>query len=84
MYAIFIEMMDNETRSGYMAQALTKEEMLDGLYKELHEWHGMNLQPCYIFAIENNEINTTIEKEVIDYCSAALVSNDLIKANKGV
>lgn len=85
MYAIYIEMVDtDQTKSSYMASGLSREEMLGGLYKELHEWHGMNLKPAMIFAIKDNEIDESIESEVLSYCESARVANDLIKANKGV
>ncbi|WCO82058.1 hypothetical protein vBPpSSYP_76 [Pseudomonas phage vB_PpS_SYP] len=85
MYAIYIEMVDtDQTTSSYMASGMSKEDMLVGLYKELHEWHGMNLQPAMIFAIKDNEIDEGIEKEVLSYCDSSRVANDLIKANKGV
>jgi len=85
MYAIYLEMVDtDQTTSSYMASGMTKEDMLGGLYSELHEWHGMNLQPAMIFAIKDNEIDESIEKEVLNYCESARVANDLVKANKGV
>lgn len=85
MYAIYIEITEaNQTTSSYMASGLTKEDMLGGLFKELHEWHGMQLNASMIFAIKDNVIDEETEAEVLAYCESARIADDLIKTNKGV
>lgn len=64
VFACFVEI---GGYSQYMVADESKDNMLEMLYHEVHENHGMDVEVSNIFIVEGNETAFEVEKEVCDY-----------------
>lgn len=71
IFAAYIEINDGHQ---FMAVGHSKEDLLGKLYREVHEFHQMDIQLDDIFIVEDEEIREDVEKEVTDYFESCRMS----------